>query len=159
MMKKAKFTVIDALIIIMVIAVLLIAALKFFPGLISQAKTGEAEFTILVSDVDEGTGDIIKVGENVLISFSELAYAEVTNVVEEPYIKYELNNITGQYVKHIVEGKSNLKISVKCAADVTDTRIQNGEVPIRVGAEMPVRGKGYTVKGYVIELEDKQNDN
>lgn len=155
MMRKSRFTVIDALIIVFVIAVLAVGIKILKPDLFSSSEKGEAVFTVLVTKADEGTGDIIKEGDEVSISFSEQAFATVTAVSEEPHKETSFNNYLGEYVTQQVKGKSDLKISLKCEAAISDTRIANGEVPIRVGSEMPVRGKGYTVKGYVIEVEDK----
>ena len=153
-MKKSKFTVIDALIVIVIIAAAGIGIMKLRSGQ-SGGQKGEVEFTVLVSNVDKGTGDIVNIGDEVSISFSETAYAQITGVEEEEYIKSEFNSNLGKYVSHSVEGKSELKISAKCEASISDTSILNGKVPIRVGNEMPIRGKGYTLKGYVIEVEDR----
>ena len=154
MMKKTKFTVIDALIIIVAVAVLAVAALKLKPDMFKKAKAADVKFSVLVSEADKGTADVIKSGDEVSISFSEKAYATVTDVSEEPYAASTFSPNKGEYVSHDVKGKSNIKIDLTCSAEVTDTHIMNGEVPIRVGSEMPIRGKGYTVKGYVIDVED-----
>ncbi|MBO5060593.1 MAG: DUF4330 domain-containing protein [Clostridia bacterium] len=154
-MKKIRFTVIDALILLVVIAVLVFGIKFVTQNNTSAGETKEVYFTVLASNVDEGTGSIIKEGDEVSISFSEQAFATVVGVSEEPYKESKFLEAKGFYTTHEVEGKSDLKILLRCPADISDTRIANGEVPIRVGGEMPVRGKGYTVKGYVIELEDK----
>lgn len=150
-----KFTITDALIIIFAAVVLTAAVVVLKPKLTDGSSNGKAEFTVLVSEADSGISEIIKPGDEVSLSFSEKAFGTVTAVSEEPYKKSEFNTVLGRYVTQEIDGKSDLKISVECPADISDTAIMNGEVPIRVGAEMPVRGKGYTVKGYVIEVEDK----
>ncbi len=153
MMKKSKFTIIDAVIIVVVLAVLAVGVKILKPDLFAENEKGEVAFTVLVSKCDEGTGDIIKPGDEVSISFSEQAYATVVGVSEEPCEESEFFEPKGMYMTHRIEGKSDLKILLKCPVSISDTKIANGEVPIRVGVEMPVRGKGYTVKGYVVELE------
>lgn len=153
-MRKTKFTVIDAVIFIVVLLGLAVGVKMLKPDLFSGSEKGVVTFTVLVSECDEGTGDIIKPGDEVSISFSEEAYATVVGVSEEPCEEHKFFAPKGVYMTHKVEGKSDLKILLSCPASISDTRIANGDVPIRVGGEMPVRGKGYTVKGYVIELED-----
>ena len=108
----------------------------------------------MVSEADKGTSDIIKSGDEVSISFSEKAYATVKSASEEPYVTSTFSPTMGKYVSNKMAGKSNLIINLECPAEVSDTQIMNGEVPIRVGSGMPVRGKGYTVKGYVIDVKD-----
>ncbi|MDD6213728.1 MAG: DUF4330 domain-containing protein [Firmicutes bacterium] len=153
-MKKNKFTVIDALIIIFVVAAFGVAVLKLKPGVFNKSEERAIQFTVMVSEADEGTSDIIKSGDEVSISFSEKAYATVKSVSEEPYVTSTFSPTMGKYVSNKMAGKSNLIINLECIAEISDTHIMNGEVPIRVGSGMPVRGKGYTVKGYVIDVQD-----
>lgn len=152
-MKKTRFNLIDAAIVIVVLAVMVIGIKMLKVDTLSNSANGKATFTVLASKYDEGTGEIIKPGDEVSISFSEQAFATVISVSEEPCKEHRFISERGVYVTHELEGKCDLKIVLSCPASVSDTEIANGEVPIRVGSEMPVRGKGYTVKGYVIELE------
>lgn len=154
-MKKSRFTVIDALIIVLVLAAGAAAILKLAPGLLLGKEKSRVEFTVMVNKADEGVSSIINIGDEVSISFSEKAYAKVTKVSEEEHIESEFSPSTGRYVSNAVEGKCDVLITLECDASISDTEIANGEVPIRVGSEMPVRGKGYTLKGYVIDVDDE----
>lgn len=154
-MKKIKFTIIDAGIIVALLAVLVIG-IKVLGGNIKSGETKEVYFTVLATNVESGVSEIVKEGEKVSISFSEEAYATVLGASEEPYIEMQLHDGKGIYFQHEVEGKSDVKVLLKCDATITDTKISNGNVAIRVGEEMPVCGKGYTIKGYVIEVEEGQ---
>ncbi len=156
-MKKMRFTLIDALIVLAAIIVCAAGVLLLSDGDTSAEKQ-EVYLTVLATKVDEGIKNIITEGEKVSISFSEEAYATVLGVEEEPCLESEYSETKGSYVTHEVEGKSDIKIYLKCDANVSDTQIKNGDVPIRVGAAMPVRGKGYAVKGYVIELEESTKE-
>lgn len=154
-MKKSRFTFIDAIIILLIIAVGAVAVIKIVPGISAGGEKGRVKFSVLVSEADEGVSNIITIGDEVSISFSEKAFATVTGVSEKEHIKNDFNQNTGKYVSQIVEGKSDVIIDLECSADISDTEIANGQVPVRVGSEMPVRGKGYTLKGYVIDVEDE----
>lgn len=153
-MKNTKFTVIDAVIVVVVLAVAVFGISMLKPG---RAKGEEkiAEFSVLASACDEGIGSIVKVGDEVSISYSEQAFATVTSVEEKPYTETTFNQEKGEYVVHEIKGKSEVKIGLECPVGVTDAKIANGNVPIRVGNSMSVRGKGYTIWGYVVEVEDK----
>lgn len=148
-----KFTITDALIIIFAAVVLAAAVVILKPKIADNTGAGKAEFTVLVSNTDAGISEIIKPGDEVSLSFSEKAFGTVTAVSEQPYKKTEFNTVQGRYITQEIDGKSDLMISAECPANISDTAIMNGEVPIRVGSEIPVRGKGYTVKGYVIEVD------
>lgn len=154
-MKKMKFSFVDAVIVLAVIAVLVLG-IKLLPGISAGGEQKEVYFTVLASKSDEGIDGLVNVGDEVQISFSEQAFATVVGVSAEPSEEYEYFQPKGVYMTHVLEGKSDVKVLLKCMADVSETKIANGDVPIRVGEEMPVRGKGYTLKGYVIELEERE---
>lgn len=154
-MKKMKFSFVDAVIVLAVIAVLAVGIKILLPGITAGGEQKEVYFTVLASKVDEGIDELVNEGDEVQISFSEQAFATVVGVSAEPSEEDEYFQPKGMYMTHALEGKSDVKVLLRCMADVSDTKIANGEVPIRVGAEMPVRGKGYTLKGYVIELEER----
>ncbi len=154
MMKKTKFTIIDAGIIVVLLAVIVIG-IKVLGGNINGGETKEVYFTVLATRTDAGVSEVVKEGEKVSISFSEEAYATVLGASEEPHRESRLNEGKGMYFTHEVEGKSDVKVLLKCDAKISDTKIANGNVAIRVGEEMPVCGKGYTIKGYVVEVEER----
>lgn len=154
-MTKAKFTLIDAGIIIVILAVLAVGIKILKPDMFSNMETQTVNFSVMVTNTDSGIEDIINVGDEVSISFSEQAFAYVTDVKEVPHEKKEFNSYKGQYETSTIRGKSDLVIGLKCDATITDTKISNGDLAIRVGNEMPVRGKGYTIKGYVIDVDDE----
>lgn len=155
-MKKSKFTVIDAAIILVVAAVCAVAALKLAPGMFDSEDKKKVEFAVMISSADSGISEAVGIGDEVSISFSEKAYATVTGVTEVPHKESEFNQNSGKYVTQEVEGKSDVTVTLECDASVSDTEIANGEVPVRVGSEMPVRGKGYTLKGYVIDVNEAE---
>lgn len=154
-MRKVKFTLIDLAIVIVAVAVLVIGIKVLGGNLFSGGETKEVYFTVLASKADEGISQMVKEGEQVSISFSEEAYATVLGASEEPHKESKLNEGKGIYFTHEVEGKSDVKVLLKCDAKISDTKISNGNVAIRVGEEMPVCGKGYTIKGYVVEVEEE----
>ena len=154
-MKKVKFTLIDFAIIAVLIAVFAIGIKVLGGNFEAGGEKKEVYFTVLASKADEGISQMVKEGERVSISFSEEAYATVLGASEEPHIESKLNEGKGAYFSHEVEGKCDVKVLLKCDAKISDTKIANGNVAIRVGEEMPVCGKGYTLKGYVIEVEEE----
>lgn len=155
-MKKTKFTVIDALIILLVILVGAVAILKLAPGLFTAEEKQKVCFAVTATGVDEGISNVVEIGEEVSVSFSEKAYATVTGVSEKPHEESEFNKNTGKYVSQEIDGECDVTVLLECDAVITDTEIQNGEVAVRVGNEMPVRGKGYTIKGYVVDVYEAE---
>ena len=152
-MKKVKFTLIDLAIVIAFVAVAVVGIKVLGGNFEASGETKEVYFTVLATSADEGISQMVKEGEKVSISFSEEAYATVLGASEEPHKEYKFLETKGYYTSHEVEGKSDVTVLLKCDAKISDTKVANGNVAIRVGEEMPVCGKGYTIKGYVVEVE------
>ncbi|MGN0107729.1 MAG: DUF4330 domain-containing protein [Hominilimicola sp.] len=152
--KKAKFTVIDVIIILVVVAAIAVGVYKFLPSLMGRNKQEKVEFTILVQDQDQGFANAISVGDNVTISLTEKDGGIVKAIKNEPAVTMAYNSIEGIYSNEIIEGKCDVYITVEADAEVSDLALKTGGTAIKVGAQIPVRGKGYASTGYVIEIND-----
>ena len=153
-MKKTKFTIIDLGIVIVFLAVVAVGIKVLGGNFGTKGETKEVYVTVLATKVDSGVSEMIKGGERVSVSYSEEAYATVVGASEVPHIEKQLFEEKGYYSTFEVEGKSDVKVLLRCDATVADTRISNGNVPLRVGEEMAVCGKGYALNGYIIEVDD-----
>lgn len=154
MEKKVKFTVIDALIILVVLAVAVIGAKKLFPMISNGADSEKVDFTVLVQKEDMGFADAITVGDNVTVSLTEKDGGIVKDVKAEPAVTMAYNSIDGTYANEIIDGKYDIYITIEADAKVSDLAVKTGGTALKVGAETPVRGKGYASMGYVISIDD-----
>lgn len=152
-----KFSVIDILIIIFLVAVIAFGFLKIKNGVASNANKKKVHFSVLATNVNEGTGDIISEGDEVSISLKEKAYAKVVGVKETKHMEDAFNPNLQKYVSQPVEGKSDVILDLECDAVISDTEILNGNVPIRVGEESYIHGKGYSLQGFIVVADDTQN--
>ena len=58
------------------------------------------------------------------------------------------------YSNEVIEGKYDVYVTIEADTDVSDLAIKAGGTAVKVGAEIPVRGKGYASTGYVIGIDD-----
>lgn len=151
---KAKFTVVDAVIILIVIAALIVGVKKLLPSVLHPADQQKISFTVLLQREDESFADAITVGDKVTISLTEKDGGVVTGVTAEPAKTLAFNSMDGTYANQIVEGKEDVFVTIEADVSVTDLALKAGGTPIKVGADIPVRGKGYASTGYVIDIED-----
>lgn len=152
--KKIKFTVIDALIILVVLAVLVFGAKKLLPNMLNGSEEEKVDFTVLVQKEDMGFADAITVGDNVTVSLTEKDGGIVKEVKTEPAVTMAYNSIDGTYSNEVIEGKYDVYITIEADANVSDLAVKTGGTAVKVGAEIPVRGKGYASMGYVIGIDD-----
>ena len=150
-----KITFIDVLIVLFVAVAIAAAAIILKPSADVAENTKKLSFTVLATAQQEGLSELVNAGDDVVISFSEDVHATVVEAYEEDRVEYHFNNFTGKYVSNKIPEKSD--VYVKLTADVTasDTEFSKDNLAIRVGDEMPVRGKGYVVKGYVIDVTEE----
>lgn len=152
--KKVKFTVIDALIILVVLAVIVVGIKKLLPNLLNGSEEEKVDFTVLIQKEDMGFADAITVGDNVTVSLTEKDGGIVKDVKAEPAVTLAYNSIDGTYANEIIEGKYDIYITIEADAGISDLAVKTGGTAVKVGAEIPVRGKGYASMGYVIDIND-----
>ena len=153
-MKKVKFSAIDILIVIFLMAVIAIGFIKIKNNITNGESAQKIHFSVLATKVDTGTKDIISIGDEVSISLKEKAYAKVIGVTETEHLEDKFSANLGKYVLQAIEGKADLMLELECMANVSDTEIINGNVPIRVGEESYIHGKGYSLHGYIVTVDE-----
>lgn len=151
--KKIKFTVIDALIILVVIAAVAIGAVKFAPSLFIKTEKSKAEFTVLIAEKDIRFADAITVGDKVTLSLTEKDGGVVKNIDSRVAEAVTFNSIDGSYQIAQIADKRDIYLTVEADVDVSDLAVKTGDTEIRVGEEIPVRGKGYATNGYIITVD------
>ena len=150
-----KFSVID--IIIFLLVVIAIGFFKVKNTIMSRNNEQTVHFSVLATEVNKGAGEIISEGDKVSISLKEKAYATVIGVTETEHFEDKFNQNLKRYVSQPIDGKSDIIVELECNANVSDTEILNGNVPIRVGEESYIHGKGYSLHGYIVTVDDFQN--
>lgn len=152
--KKAKFTAIDAIIILVILAVIVVGAIKILPSFTSGSEKEKVDFTVMIQNKDEDFANAITVGDDVTISLTEKDGGVVKNVESKPAVTMVYNSIDGTYSNEVIEGKYDVYVTIEADTDVSDLAIKAGGTAVKVGAEIPVRGKGYASTGYVIGIDD-----
>lgn len=151
--KKVKFTVVDLIIILVVLAAVAFGAIKILPSFMNSKKE-TVSFTVMIQKQDLDFADAIKVGDNVTISLTEKDGGVVKDVRTEEAVAMAFNSIDGTYSNEVIEGKYDVYVTIEAQTDVSELAIKAGGTPVKVGAEIPVRGKGYASTGYVIVIDD-----
>ena len=146
--KKAKFTAIDAIIILVILAVIVVGAIKILPSFTNGSEKEKVDFTVMVQNKDEDFANAITVGDDVKDG------GVVKNVESKPAVTMVYNSIDGTYSNEVIEGKYDVYVTIEADTDVSDLAIKAGSTAVKVGAEIPVRGKGYASTGYVIGIDD-----
>ena len=81
--KKAKFTVIDAVIILIVLAAVGFGAMKLVSAL-TDSTNGKAEFLVELTMKEQELADAMKVGDKVTMSLTEKDGGVIKNIETKP---------------------------------------------------------------------------
>lgn len=149
--KRARFTWIDLLIILVIAAAAAVIVWKFAPQNMSGDKTN-ASFTVMLTSKDHALLDAMHIGDVVSISNKEKDTGVVTKIEAKQAETLQFNSIKGEYILDRSESKKDIYVTIQADASETDRFIQVGSTPVKVGLSMPVRGKGYAASGYIIDV-------
>ncbi len=153
--KKAKFTVIDAVIILVVLAVIAVAAVKLAPSMFIKTEKSKAEFTVMISEKDQGFAEAMHVGDKVTLSLTEKDGGVIKNIETKTAEKLAFDSIDGSYKIQPIEDKLDIFVTVEADVEASELAVKTGGTEIRVGEEIPVRGKGYATEGYIVEVSEE----
>ncbi len=158
-MKKAKFNIIDFLIIAMVI--LVVFAGVYILGNKSETVVNSAKTKVLVTieelSVDETTMNFYKEnaknGDSVLIGIREKTTGVLKDVQVLPATDNYDNPVTGE--KKVLEkkGEYNLNFTFETELSETETDFLIGTDKIKIGKELNFSAKGYSGYGNVVIIK------
>lgn len=153
---KIKWTVIDTLIVAAVV-VAGFAVFKVFGGKIDIGEKKTIEAIVLLAEEDPEVVEAIKNSDpKVTVSLTEKDSGELKGIEVEDAKKLVFNTIDGEWVNETVEGKVDIYATVKLEVTETDYAYTTGSTFVKVGEEMPFRGKGYALEGFVISVVETE---
>lgn len=149
-----KWTIIDTLIIAVLVATVAVVWVMFGPKLTDKKTSDSVEFTIMIQDKEIGLADAMSPGDKVTLSLTEKDGGVIKDIKTEPSTVMVYDGLEGVYRNEINEEHEDIYITVTADCTVSDKVIKTGDTKIRVGQEIPVRGKGYASTGFVVEIND-----
>jgi len=151
---KKRFTFIDALIILFILAAA--AAVVMKSGVINTSKkNAEITFDVLVAECEDNVIDSISEGDVVSISNKEKDTGVVKSFRLEDSLAMTYNSEKGEYYLKALDRKKDIYITIQADVNISENLIQVGTTPVKVGTAMPVRGKGYALSGYIVRINDQ----
>lgn len=154
--KKVKWSGIDTLIVIVVIAAVAVLALMFGPKVGESTEKSKVEFTVMLASKEPELADAITEGAKATISLTEKDGGVVKAVRSEKAEQMTFNSIDGTYSHTEAEGKVDIYVTIEANCDINEKYIKTGDTAIKVGAEIPVRGKGFAAMGFVVGINDTE---
>ena len=157
---KKKWTVVDTIIVIAVIAAGF-AGFKMFGGRVTHGDKTKIETQILIANQPQELGEAIQggIGEDVTLSLTEKdsGVLKDARVVPAEVIVYD--SINGAYKVQHSESNVDIYATVDIDVEENDYVFLAGTTPVKVGSPIPFRGKGYATEGNVITITKEGGKN
>ncbi|PHV71279.1 hypothetical protein CS063_06200 [Sporanaerobium hydrogeniformans] len=161
--KKMKFNIIDVVVIIVLIVAFIIGSRILGLGKkmgIGMEET-KATFTVELRDAPLELFNQMQVGDEVNIAIDSVDYGRITAISEpEPTMVQAFDTTTGKY--NFVapqDPRYTAYITIEANANESDASVLVGNTEVKVGKAIFVKGKGYSGKGYVVELDTASTPN
>ncbi len=155
MMMKVKFNAMDALIVLVIVAI--IAFGGWFLTRNSQQKAvtenTRVQMMIEIARQDEDFTKLPQIGDEVVLGEKEKLHAEVTGIEINPAKTLGYDVVTGRALESEQPGKYDVHITVVGNGTETPDAIKIGETPLRVGSGMAVKSKNWAGYGFMLELD------
>lgn len=150
---KKRWTVIDTVIVILVIAAGA-ACFKMFNTKSFGGTKKTIKAVVYISSQEEGIDEMMKEGDDVTISLTERDSGVLTGKKVEMAEAMVFNSMDGVYNNLAVEGRIDIYAVISIDVTENDLSYKAGSTPIKVGDKLPFRGKGFAAEGYVVGIED-----
>ena len=161
--KKARvgFNFIDVLLIAFILAFVLLAVniispMSFINGLFKD-ESQTIYYTVEFSGVDEEYIDMIYESETVIDAVSKNTLGTVTAVENTQHTSLEYNELEGNSVLAVYEGKYNVIVTITASGKYTEGKGYSvNDCRIAVGEKMSLRFTGFTGECYCIALSTEE---
>ncbi|MCD7747047.1 MAG: DUF4330 domain-containing protein [Firmicutes bacterium] len=154
--EKRKFNIIDAAVLLILAAAVVLAVVMFFPFSGASAKTEAVTVKIKIYKSDEALAELIEesVGEEIFIGSSgeysgTLLGVSYETAKELAYVEDSLEYVYTYYPEAV---DITVELSLECT--VTDTAITFEGTELRLGTALRIATKSYSVAGNVISTDD-----
>lgn len=155
--KKIKFNGMDLFIVLVIVAIV-IAAIYFLAGT-SGGNGGLATSNVVVKTTvelkakDENYANAIKVGDKVMIGEKEKITTTVEKVEVKPAETLGYDIVNGRVLNSEVPNEYDVQVTVIANGAETDNSIEIDSIPVRVGQNAVMFGKGWSSSGYIINVD------
>ena len=152
--KKRKWTVIDTVIVIVVLAAAAVG-FKMLSNKIGGGTRTTITAQILIPNQNKELGAAIEgaIGEDVTLSLTEKDSGVIKDVNIEPASIMVYDSMKGEYRLQQLDDTVDITATVEVDVKETDYAFMAGSTSIKVGNATPFRGKGYATEGNVIVIE------
>ncbi len=153
--RKLHFNIFDLLILLLAAAVGVgvLALRNRAAGTDVARETVPMRCTVEFIRVVDGMEEAMHPGDSVFRSTDGAYFGKIVDVSSVPHKEVEYAPALGQYVEYEAAEYSDIYVVVESECYATERELVFGSVPVKIGAELPVKGRGFARVGYAVALD------
>jgi glycosyltransferase involved in cell wall biosynthesis len=154
--KEPRMKKINLLDIIIIIAVLIASIIGFMylnKGDTRINNTQKVVYQVQALEVDPEVFDVIELNTDIYDSNKNVLIGKVNEKESKVACREEIDAVNGVFKDSYIPNKVDITLTVEADAEYTEKDIMVGEYEIKVGQQAYVKGKGYALIGFIINVE------
>jgi len=156
-MSKFRFNWVDALIILIIIAVVAVGAVYLHGrNKVAGAQTQKLYFVFETDPCSEDAADQWTVGTQVVFGTKNVDKGVITAAQVVPYTAESANTGTGEWQMNSVPGQYQARVTIAFDGFESDTAYSSSTEQLTVGFGTVVDGKGVNSEGYILDIGEAQ---
>ncbi len=150
------FGVINLLDILLIIAVVAIGFLgyKYVSGRAIDGDKRDIYFTVELNSVKEDFTKKINIGDEIKDSVKGYYLGVVNSVEVKPDMVINWDTENTRFIRTEVPDSYTVLVEIKSNGTIAKDEVFAETVPVRIGKEMSIKGKGYANTGYIVGLRN-----
>lgn len=151
---KRRLNAFDIVLIVVLVGLLVFLTVWALKTLPTGSSTGDTfvSYVIAVSDLPEGIGDQVTEGQALYDFESGVYIGEVTAVSIDKHIETAVNQYTGDTVANTVNGRYDIRITVRGYSKYDGASYKINGLLISCGEQYSIRTSGVVLNGSCISL-------
>ncbi len=159
--QKTKFNIMDALILLAVLAIIALLLYVFVFSENSALKNAGADtytltYVVEVTEISDEFSDLISAGDRVIDSAKKMHIGTVTAVEVQPYLYMGTDTHAGNLVLNPVDGYVNMYITIQADAVLNGATYSIDGYDIYIGEKMHLAFPDMVCTGHCIALDAVQ---
>lgn len=149
-----KVSIIDILILVLILVGGYLGYSILKPSEIASSEYTKIIYTYESSPVSENFAKQLFDGAELFNSSRNHALGTLVSFEVKPREMEAKDIINGSFYKKAVEGEYTVVMTIEASATESDYNYYVTQENIKIGAMIPIKGKGFATNGYVVGLEE-----
>ena len=159
--KKGKLfgvlSLLDLFIIVIIVGAAVFGIFYIKSGGFKSGERTTVYYTVEITAMTNGFHEVITEGDALKDSVKGYYLGQVADVAVKPNQVWIINEDNFEFIHNTVENEEMILLTISGRGMESDSLITCEDIDVKIGKEMHVEGKGYVVRGFIVDIWTEQN--